>query len=232
MKAARFWALAGSVGLAVSFTAGMAGQAVAKPVPSRVMLRGSLTPASERSHPAGKVSAKSAVSFDLLLKLRNAAGAKAFVRAVSSPGSKSFHKYLTEAQWIARFGPTKAEISNAEVLAAQPGLLRGVGSQDSPLRECAWIGGQGRAHVRRSARHVQGHGSQGPARQVRAVDPEGGVQLCRRRRRREPGAGDDHLAFKGRSTAAVKPDQEPGPPAGFRNPQPCTAGVQHDGGHH
>src|SRR5215472_2987645 len=79
MKAARTWALVGSVGLAVSFTAVAAGQAVAKPTPNRISLRGSLTPAAERAHPAGTVARGTRFSFDLLLKLRNAAGAKKFV---------------------------------------------------------------------------------------------------------------------------------------------------------
>jgi len=114
MKAARTWALVGSVGLAVSFTAVAAGQAVAKPTPNRITLRGSLTPAAERAHPAGKVAATSKFDFDLLLKLRNAAGARSFVREVSTPGSRLFHKFLTRSQWIARYGPTSASIASAK----------------------------------------------------------------------------------------------------------------------
>ena len=114
MKAARTWALVGSVGLAVSFTAAVAGQAVAKPTPNRMTLRGSLTPAVERAHPAGKVAATSRFSFDLVLRLRNAAGAKTFVRQVSTPGSRLFHKYLTRSEWIARYGPTNASIASAK----------------------------------------------------------------------------------------------------------------------
>ncbi len=122
MKAARVWALTGSIGLAVSFTAGMAGQAVAKPTPSRVTLRGSLTPARERAHPAGKVAGTTTMRFDLNLKLRNAAGAQKFVRQVSSPGSKQFHKYLTDKQWVARYGPTSASLAKAEAWLRSQGF--------------------------------------------------------------------------------------------------------------
>ena len=118
MKVARWWAIAGSAGLVVSMGA-MAGPASAAarpaPAPQRTALRGSLTPAVERSRPAGSVAATSSVSFDLVLSLRNASGAQAFVRAVSTPGSAAFHKYLSDAQWESRFGPTRAEIGRAHV---------------------------------------------------------------------------------------------------------------------
>src|ERR1700761_8076913 len=115
MKAARSLALVGSVGLALSFAA-VAGPALAAkaPSPSRVSLRGTATPAKERAHPAGKVAGGASVKFDLSLKLRNAAGAQAFVKSVSSVGSKSYHKFLTDKQWLSRFGPTPASISAAE----------------------------------------------------------------------------------------------------------------------
>lgn len=114
MKAARCLALTGSIGLALSFSAAIAGPAFAKPTPpDRVSLRGSFTPAAERSHPAGQVAARTSVSFDLALSLRNAAGAQRFVREVSSPGSKQFHHYLKDAQWLRRFGPTQATIASA-----------------------------------------------------------------------------------------------------------------------
>jgi subtilase family serine protease len=123
MKAARCLALTGSIGLALSFTAAVAGPALARPTPpDRVSLRGSMTPAVERSHPAGKVAASGSVSFDLMLTMRNAAGARSFVRAVSSPGSKQFHKYLTDAQYLNRFGPTKATIASAEAWLRHQGF--------------------------------------------------------------------------------------------------------------
>src|SRR5262249_22510497 len=57
-----------------------------------------------------------------LLSLRNASGAKAFVKAVSSPGSAQFHHYLTGAQWLSRFGPTKASLSRAEAWLRHEGM--------------------------------------------------------------------------------------------------------------
>ena len=118
MKASRWWAFVGSVGLVVSGMGAVAGSAAAapKPTPSaqRMALRGSLAPAAARSHPAGRVAASSSVSFDLLLSLRNAAGAQAFLRDVSSPGNRLYHHFLTDAQWEARFSPTRADVARAE----------------------------------------------------------------------------------------------------------------------
>src|SRR5580692_9599906 len=101
MKAARSLALVGSVGLALSFVA-VAGPALAAKGarPARVTLRSTTTPSVERAHPAGKVAGSASVKFDLSLKLRNAAGAQAFVKQVSSVGSKSYHKFLTDKQWL------------------------------------------------------------------------------------------------------------------------------------
>src|SRR5215469_8568238 len=128
MKAARIWAIAGSVGLAVSFAAAAAGQAAAKPrpVPNRVALHGSLTPAAERARPAGDVAGSSRFSFDLVLRLRNAAGAQKFVREVSTPHSRLFHKFLTRQQWIARYGPTNASIAAAKSWLRSQGFAVGL----------------------------------------------------------------------------------------------------------
>ncbi len=221
MKAARYWALAGSVGLAVSFTAGMAGQAVAKPVPSRVMLHGSLTPSSERAHPTG-AAVKGNITFDLLLKLRNAKGAKAFVRAVSSPGSKTFHKFLTDKQWMAKYGASSASIAKAESWLRSQGFT-GISVPKTRLFVTATgsvakiektFGSQlgmfkvtgHTVHLAKSALSIPGSISSVVAGVV-------GINQS---------LETTDLAIRGKSTPAASPAQEPGPPTGFRNPQPCT----------
>ena len=81
MKAARLWALTGSIGLGVSFLAAAgAATAATRPPSGRVALSGSLAPKAERAHPAGTVSAKSTVSFDLTLKVRNGAAMRMVLR--------------------------------------------------------------------------------------------------------------------------------------------------------
>src|SRR6516225_8235030 len=134
MKLARWWALTGVVGLGLSMAAMTGPPASASPhpgpAPHRVALRGSLAPARERAHLAGAVSGASQVSFDLVLSLRNATGAQAFVQQVSSPGSAQFHHYLTDAQWVSRFGPTQAGVAKAEAWLRQQGFTAGSVARD------------------------------------------------------------------------------------------------------
>jgi subtilase family serine protease len=221
MKAARVWALTGSIGLAVSFTAVTASQAVARPTPTRVALRGSLTRASERAHPAGKVAGTTTMRFDLNLKLRNAAGAQKFVKQVSTPGSKLFHHYLTQKQWLAKYGPTSASLAAAE------SWLRGQGFKVvSVPKNRIYVAASGSAAKIAKAFGttlgyftVNGHkvilaksGLSLPGSIAGTVTGVVGVNQV---------VATTTLTDQGRSTTA-KPNQEPGPPAGFRNPQPCT----------
>ena len=123
MKLARWSALTGAVGLGLSMAAMTGPPAAASPHPGpashRIALRGTLAPARERAHSAGTVAGTSQVRFDLLLSLRNAVAAQAFVRQVSTPGSAEFHHYLTDAQWVSRFGPTQATVAKAQAWLRQ-----------------------------------------------------------------------------------------------------------------
>ena len=233
MKRVQWWALTGSLGLAVSMAA-IASPAAASAAHQgpRTALRGSLAPAQARAHPDGTVAPGSRVRFDLLLSLRDPAGARAFVRAVSTPGSAQFHRYLTDAQWVARFGPAKSGVTRAE----------------------SWLGGQGfsTGRVAKSGLFVP---VQGSALQVeRAFGVKLGYYRVNGHRVRlatgtltvpsslagvVSGAvgvnqhlASTALASAGRTAAghdaavraaAAGPAQEPPPPAGFRNPQPCSA---------
>src|SRR5271166_6286172 len=228
MKAARSVALAGSVGLAVSFFA-VAGTSAATasttPAPPRVALRGSLTPAQERSHPAGSVAAKSTVSFDLLLSLRNAVGAQRFVREVSSPGSRLFHHYMSDAKWVSTFGPTKAALASAESWLRHEGFKIG-----SVPKTRLFVSATGSAagvqrafEVKLGYFLVHGH-------RVRLA--KGTLSIPGSLRSAVSGVvGVNQFVattaltrtLSAHASRSVKPNQEPAPPAGFRNPQPCSA---------
>ena len=127
MTSVRSWAALASVGLAVSAAAVTTGSpASAAPSSGRAALAGSLTTGAERSRPEGRVAAGASVSFDLNLSLRNAAGAQALLKAISTPGSAQYRHYLTQAQWIARFAPTAATVSSAKTWLRQQGFSVGV----------------------------------------------------------------------------------------------------------
>jgi subtilase family serine protease len=223
MKAARLWALTGSIGLGVSFLAA-AGSAAAATHPSgRVTMHGSLVPAAERAHPAGAVSAKSTVSFDLTLKVRDAAGARKFALAVSTPRSKQFHRYLTTAQWVAKYSPTKAEVSAAERWLRSEGLTVG-----SVPKDRLFIAAHGSAAkvehafgVSLGMFKVAGHKlrlAKGTLSIPRSVSGSisGVVGVSQ--------ALESTALTSTPAASAAKPKvSEPGPPAGFANPQPCSA---------
>ena len=191
MRNGRLWALTGATALAISCTVAAAWPASGTPGPARSSLRGSLTPASERSHPAGVVAASSAVSFDLLLTMRNAASAQALVKEVSDPGSAQFHHYLTLKTWVARYAPSAASITKAEAWLHSEGFSIGALPKDRLFVSGLRLGGQGREGVRRDARLLQGERPQRSAGQRHAVDPLVAERRRVRRGRRQRGNRDD-----------------------------------------
>ncbi len=78
-------------------------------VSARTPLKGSAVTATARKHVVGAVAKSARVNFELVLKLRDASGAKSLVRAISSPGSASYRHYLTASQWESRFSPAASD---------------------------------------------------------------------------------------------------------------------------
>jgi subtilase family serine protease len=225
MRAARWWALTGAGALAASVMAAVVPAAAsASPTPGRVALRGSVTPAVERSHPAGKVAGTSSVSFDLVLSLRNAAGARKLVREVSSPGSKLFHHYLSDAQWVARFGPTKGEVARAESWLRKQGMKVVAVPKDRLVVEARGTASRVERAFGTKLGYfkVAGHKVRlatsaitVPSSMASTVSGTVGVNQY---------VATTSLTNKLAAPKSVKAkaDQEPPPPAGFRNPQPCS----------
>ncbi len=125
MKTARWWALTGAAGLLVS-TAPLAA-AAASPRPTGGL---SSMQATIRQHKVGAVSKSAQVNFDLVLRLRDAAGAQALLKAVSTPGSSSYRHYVTAAQWEARFSPTASAVRTARNWLRSQGFRVGATSKD------------------------------------------------------------------------------------------------------
>jgi subtilase family serine protease len=176
----------------------------------------STSSADARSHPDGKVAPASHVSFDLSLALHHPAKATAFVRKVSQPGSRQYHHYLSDAAWEHRFGPRGAEISAAKSWLTKHGFhTSGVPSTRLYVRaggtakqvEKAFSTHLGyfrvngtRSRLATSAIHVP-HALKGTVKGVVGVN--------------------EYAATPDVSPAATTAPAPP--PAGFRNPQPCSA---------
>ena len=96
----------------------------------RITLAGTEVSAAAREHPVGVVAKSSQVSFDLVLQLRDAKGAQALVKAVSTPGSASYRHYVTAAQWESEFSPTGSEVAAARSWLRSEGFKVGALSKD------------------------------------------------------------------------------------------------------
>ena len=99
-------AVAGIGGVA----AAVAPSAMAAASPSRVTIRDSRSAAVSKFARSGSVAASTPIDFSVSLALSDPAGADALVTAVSTPGSSSYHQYLTPDQWEARFSPSTASV--------------------------------------------------------------------------------------------------------------------------
>jgi len=127
MKTARWLALTGAAGLIVSMASMAPAAAAASPSPTGGL---SSLQATIRQHQVGAVSKSAQVNFELVLRLRDAAGAQALLEAVSTPGSSSYRRYLTTAQWEARFSPTTSAVNTARKWLRSQGFQVGATSQD------------------------------------------------------------------------------------------------------
>jgi subtilase family serine protease len=232
MRSARSWVALSAAGLAVSAAAAAMGAPAATaaggphhaPAHSSAAKALNHAKASERSKPDGKVAPASRIKFDLVLKLRHATKANAFVRKVSNPASKSYHHYLTDAQWENRFAPSRAQVATAKSWLHKNGFSSGSVASD---RLFVSARGTARQINRAFSTHlgyykVDGHRVRLASSKLKLptaiLGSASGVVGVNQYINRPD------LALKGATPATARPaDAEPAPPAGFRNPQPCSA---------
>jgi len=227
MTSARSWAALASVGLAVSAATVATGTpASASHISGRSALAGSLTSGAERAKPEGGVAAGTSVAFDLNLSLRNAAAAQALVTAISTPGSAQYRHFLTQAQWVARFAPTRASVASAETWLRQQGFAIGAVPADRLFIPASGSAAQvqrafnttlGTYKVNGKDLRLANSALSIPTAIAGVVSGVVGVNQSLATNDLSSG-----LATPAASNAA-KPNQEPPPPAAFRNPQPCSA---------
>ncbi len=120
---------AGAVGSAVAATVSaivlsVPGALAASPA-AKVQLRNSESPAASHTPRTGATPGDSPIAFAVDLKLPDPAGAAAFAKAVSTPGSAAYRQYLTAAEWEARFAPTASAVSQVVAFLRSSGLTVG-----------------------------------------------------------------------------------------------------------
>jgi subtilase family serine protease len=70
-------------------------------------------------------SASQQLRMSVTLKLRNQAGAEALAQAVSTPGNKSYRKFVSAAAWRSQFAPTDATVSSVKSWLSSNGFTIG-----------------------------------------------------------------------------------------------------------
>src|SRR5579862_7905968 len=79
--------------------------------PAGIALRGSTPHWLSNAKDLGAVSGRDQVGFGVLLRMRNQARAVASLRAISTPGSAQYGRWLTNKQFDARYAPTAASVA-------------------------------------------------------------------------------------------------------------------------
>ncbi len=116
------WAGALAASLAIASPAAAAGP--------RVQLKNSESPAAARTPRVGSVAGSTQIEFEVGLRLADPAGAQAFASAASTPGTSSYGKYLTPAQWEQRYGPAASSVAQVTSFLRQNGFTVGQAPAD------------------------------------------------------------------------------------------------------
>ncbi|MGH3156608.1 MAG: S53 family peptidase [Streptosporangiaceae bacterium] len=109
----RAGAIGASAALVAMTTVGVGGLAQAAPKPSETVLTGSNVPFTSHTKVTGYVAGSQALTVQLWLK-PDVAAAEQYATAVSTPGSRLFHHYLSPAAYTARFGASQASAAKVE----------------------------------------------------------------------------------------------------------------------
>ena len=109
-RATRLLALGTSLAFAIGLTATAAVAAPPTPPPSK-NYPGSVPPWAGSRAKTGTPLSNTTVEGEIYLNLPDAGAAKAFATAVSTPGNPQYQQYLSPADWIAKYGPAKADVA-------------------------------------------------------------------------------------------------------------------------
>ncbi len=128
-RSARLVALVAAAGVGVLMPVVTATASGARPVTASSAAASPLTQAppvwATAGNLLGAIPPAQTVQLTLWLGLRDAAGAAAVGKAVSTPGNAAYRHYLTAAQFSAQFAPTAAQVSAAQSWLTSAGLTPG-----------------------------------------------------------------------------------------------------------
>src|SRR5580704_10180828 len=137
-----FIATTGAMAAIIGTTAlGASGLASASNTPAAARIQGSAVPFTSHAQVTGTVAGGQRLSVQVWLRPQVAA-AERFASAVSTPGSTSFHQYLSPAAYAARFGAAAGEAAKVQSWLRSAGFT---GVKVSPLR--SYVRATGKASV-------------------------------------------------------------------------------------
>ncbi|HXA33754.1 MAG TPA: protease pro-enzyme activation domain-containing protein [Acidimicrobiales bacterium] len=96
-------------------------------------LPGSIPPLPDGTQLVGPTNATALLTIDVSLKPRDEVALDAFVAAVSTPGSPSYHQYLNAGAFASQFGPTADTITSVRNWLGSTGLQVGATTSDGLL---------------------------------------------------------------------------------------------------
>jgi subtilase family serine protease len=191
-------ALVTSAGIASS-AAGTSGGSTALP--------GSLPTWATAAHRVGPASGSQRVGFRVYLRNHDAAGAMAYARAVSTKGSALYGKFLTPAQFRARFSPTDADVARVESWLRSQGFTVGVVPDNNKYVEAV-----GTVAAASTAFHTSFATFRYKGQTMRSNTSALSV----------PSALSSIQGVIGLDESANLVHTDASPPAGFRNAPPCS----------
>ena len=170
-------------------------------------LAGSVPSWATVAHRVGPAADSQQVGFRVYLNNRDAAGAAAYARAVTTKGTSSYGKFLTPAQFRSRFSPTGAAVSQVE----------------------SWLRAQGFSIGAVPANHKYVEAIGTVAKAAKAFDTSFGTFSYRGQTMRSntsplkvPAALSQVQAVVGLDESANLVHLDASAPAGFRNAPPCS----------
>jgi subtilase family serine protease len=111
-----------TLGAAVLTIPFIASSAFSAPTGSRSVVAGSLPAWATSSRAVSTPASTARISFNVVLPLRDAAGAAKLAAAVSNPKSAAYGHYLTAAGFNARYAPTASQVSKVESFLKTGGI--------------------------------------------------------------------------------------------------------------
>ncbi len=200
--------LVGAVVVAVGLA--VAGLNVPAQAASHHSLAGSVPSWAKASAKKGTPSSSDTVDFRVYLDWRGGTAAEDYARAVTTPGSKTYRKFLTPAQFTAAYGPTSDTVNNVKSWLKGQGFTIGDVPDNNKYVEAAGTVAQAAAAFSTSFANYSVEGQVLRSNTTPLVVPDSLT-------------GVEGVIGLDESGLLVHHNSAAGPPPVFKNGTPCSA---------